>query len=88
MEKLKDFEEGFESSTVSSLDQGAVDDNHDHEHDQSPTINLTLSGRSFAYYRTNSETSAFSEQLTDDLNSCSSETQSPVCWPASGRSSY
>ncbi|MFS7942740.1 putative PRONE domain, Rop guanine nucleotide exchange factor [Helianthus anomalus] len=88
MEKLEDFEEGFESSTVSSLDHGAVDDDHDHEHDQSTTLNSTLSGRSFAYYRTNSETSAFSEQLTDDLNSCSSETPSPVCWPAAGRSPY
>ncbi|KAL8208055.1 hypothetical protein R6Q57_007467 [Mikania cordata] len=92
MEKLDEFEGisdlGFESSTVSSLDQGAVDDDHDHEHDQSPTVNSALSDNSFAYYRTNSETSAFSEQLTDDLNSCSSDTQSPVCWPATGRSPY
>ena len=90
MEKLDDFEEtsdlGFESSTISSLDQGA--DDHDHDHDESPTVNSTLSGNSFAYYRTNSETSAFSEQLTDDNNSCSSETQSPVSWPATGRSPY
>nr|XP_043622053.1 rop guanine nucleotide exchange factor 3-like [Erigeron canadensis] len=87
----KDFEEisdmGFESSTVSSLDHGTLDD--DHDHDQSPTVNSTLScSNSFAYYRTNSETSAFSEPLTDDLNSCSSATQSPISWPATARSPY
>ncbi|KAI3494949.1 hypothetical protein L1887_37015 [Cichorium endivia] len=84
MAKSDDFEEiseGFESSTISSLD-------HDHDHDESPTVNSILSGNSFAYYRTNSETSAFSEQLTDDVNSCSSDTQSPVSWPAAGRSPY
>ncbi|XP_024992991.1 rop guanine nucleotide exchange factor 3-like [Cynara cardunculus var. scolymus] len=91
MEKVEDFEEnsdlGFESSTISSLDQAALDDD-DHDHDQSPMVNSTLSCNSFAYYRTNSETSAFSEQLTDDVNSCSSENHSPVCWPATGRSPY
>ncbi|PWA65810.1 RHO guanyl-nucleotide exchange factor 3 [Artemisia annua] len=90
MEKLEDFEEisdlGFESSTISSLDHG---DDHDHDH-ETTTLNSTLSGRSFAYYRTSSEASTFSEQLTnDDVNSCSSDAQSPVCWPAgSVRSPY
>ncbi|GJX12915.1 Rop guanine nucleotide exchange factor 3-like protein [Tanacetum coccineum] len=84
MEKLEDFEEidlGFESSTISSLDHG---DDHDHE---TTTLNSTLSGRSFAYYRTSSEASTFSEQLTND-DSCSSDAQSPVCWPGSVRSPY
>ncbi|CAI9278004.1 unnamed protein product [Lactuca saligna] len=39
--------------------------------------------------RTNSETtSVFSEQLTDDFTSSSSDRNSPVCWPATGRSPY
>ncbi|GJT90610.1 Rop guanine nucleotide exchange factor 3-like protein [Tanacetum coccineum] len=88
MEKLEDFEEidlGFESSTISLLDHR---DDHDHDH-ETTTLNLTLSRRSFAYYRTSSEASTFSEQLTnDDLNSCSSDAQSPVCWPGSVRSPY
>lgn len=87
----KDFEEisdlGFETSTISSLDQGVVDDDNDHDHDHASTLNSTLSGRSFAYYRTSSETSTFSEQLTDDVNSCS-DTQSPISWPTTGRSPY
>ncbi|KAK1418687.1 hypothetical protein QVD17_27833 [Tagetes erecta] len=52
--------------------------------DQSPTH----SGDSSGYCRTNSETSGFSEQLTDDFNSCSSETNSPLCWPATARSPF
>ncbi|GJT97500.1 hypothetical protein Tco_1093018 [Tanacetum coccineum] len=58
MEKLEDFEEidlGFESSTVSLLDHG---DDHDHDH-ETTTLNLTLSRRSFAYYRTSSEALTF-----------------------------
>ncbi|KAK3011252.1 hypothetical protein RJ639_010603 [Escallonia herrerae] len=43
------------------------------------TLNSTLSGDSFAYCRTNSEVSAFSEPADD--NSSLSETPSPVCWP-------
>ncbi|XP_024996921.1 rop guanine nucleotide exchange factor 3-like [Cynara cardunculus var. scolymus] len=81
MKKLEDLEEisdlGFDSSPISSVD-----------HDQSPTVDSSCSVNSFAYYRTNSETSAFSELLTDDSNSCSSEIQSPVCWPATGRSPF
>lgn len=77
MKKLDDLEEvsdlGFHSSPISSM-----------EHDQSPTH----SGSSFAYGRTNSETSGFSEHLTDDFNSCSSEANSPKNWPATGRSPY
>lgn len=66
---------GFESSPL--------------DHDQSPTtVNSTHNGSSFAYCRTNSETSGFSEQLTDDFNSYSSDTNSPRCWPATGRSPY
>ncbi|GJT97501.1 Rop guanine nucleotide exchange factor 3-like protein, partial [Tanacetum coccineum] len=84
----EDFEEidfGFESSTISLLDHG-----DDHDHDQeTTTLNLTLSRRSFAYCRTSSEASTFCEKLTnDDLNSCSSDAQSPVCWPGSVRSPY
>lgn len=56
--------------------------------DQSLTVDSTHSGDSSGYCRTNSETSGFSEQLTDDFNSCSSETNSPVCWPATGRSPF
>lgn len=85
MERLDDLEEisdpGLESSSMSSMDR-------DHNHDQSPTVNSTHSGNSFAYYRTNSETSTFSEQLTDDFTSSSSDRNSPVCWPATGRSPY
>lgn len=84
MGKLQDLEEisdsGLESSSLSSMDR----DNHD----QSPTVDSTHSGNSFAYCRTNSETSAFSDQLTDDFNSCSSDTNSPVCWPVTVRSPY
>ncbi|XP_071697101.1 rop guanine nucleotide exchange factor 3-like [Rutidosis leptorrhynchoides] len=81
MEKLEDFEEISDmSSTISSMDQLTVDDD---DHDQSPIVNSTLSCKSFAYYRTNSETSASSDPLTDDLNSCSSDAQSPICWPRS-----
>ncbi|GKE11182.1 hypothetical protein Tco_1414733 [Tanacetum coccineum] len=60
IEKLKDLEEidlGFESSTISLLDHG---DDHDHDHDHETTmLNLTLSRRSFAYYRTSSEALTF-----------------------------
>ncbi|GJZ32722.1 hypothetical protein Tco_0578158 [Tanacetum coccineum] len=43
---------------------------------------------SYPYGRTNSETLGFSEQMTDDFNSCPSEMNSPVCWPGTGRSPY
>ncbi|GKC24218.1 Rop guanine nucleotide exchange factor 3-like protein [Tanacetum coccineum] len=43
---------------------------------------------SYPYCQTNSETSGFSEQMADDFNSCPSETNSPVCWPGTGRSPY
>ncbi|KAI3757926.1 hypothetical protein L6452_05470 [Arctium lappa] len=81
MKKLEDLEEisdmGFDLLPISSVD-----------HDQSTTVDSSCSVNSFAYYRTNSETSAFSELLTDDSNSCSSETQPPVCWPATGSSPF
>ncbi|KAL7610660.1 rop guanine nucleotide exchange factor 3 [Lactuca sativa] len=85
MEKFDVLEEisdpGLESLRISSMD-----------HDQSsPTLNSTHSGNSnsYAYCRTNSETtSVFSEQLTDDFTSSSSDRNSPVCWPATGRSPY
>ncbi|KAI3703197.1 hypothetical protein L1987_73102 [Smallanthus sonchifolius] len=51
-------------------------------------MDSTHSGDSSGYCRTNSETSAFSEQLTDDFNSCSSDSNSPVCWPATARSPF
>ncbi|XP_059651411.1 rop guanine nucleotide exchange factor 3-like [Cornus florida] len=52
------------------------------QNDQSSTETpgcSTLSGDSFTYCRTYSETSGFSEP-TDDQNSCS-DTASPSCWP-------
>nr|KAJ0224881.1 hypothetical protein LSAT_V11C100002430 [Lactuca sativa] len=48
-----------------------------HNHDQSSTIvNSTHRDNSFAYYRTNSETVVFFEQLTDDFTSSSSDKSS------------
>ncbi|KAM0009754.1 putative PRONE domain, Rop guanine nucleotide exchange factor [Helianthus debilis subsp. tardiflorus] len=57
--------------------------------DQSTTVESTQSGSSSSgYCRTNSEISGFSEHLTDDFNSCSSETSSPVSWPVTERSPF
>ena len=58
------------------------------EMSESPISSMDQSPISYPYCRTNSETSGFSEQMTDDFNSCSSETNSPVCWQGTGRSPY
>ncbi|XP_071716374.1 rop guanine nucleotide exchange factor 2-like [Rutidosis leptorrhynchoides] len=70
MKKLDDLEE------VSDLRYNSSPMDHD--------ASSTHSCSSFAYGRTNSETSIFSENLTDDFNSCSSEANSPM----STRSTY
>lgn len=70
----ENYELGYQASP-SSVDQNEQ---------QSPTevtVYSTVSGDSFAYCRTNSETSAFSEH-TDDNISCSDTIPSPLCWPA------
>ncbi|XP_075668314.1 rop guanine nucleotide exchange factor 3 isoform X1 [Castanea sativa] len=66
-----DYDLGYQPS-LSSVDQ------NDHSTSETPGRS-TLSGSPYAYCRTNSETSAFSEQ-TDDNNSFSSE-PSPCRWP-------
>lgn len=66
-----DYDLGYQPS-LSSVDQ------NDHSTSETPGRS-TLSGSPYAYCRTNSETSAFSEQ-TDDNNSFSSE-PSPSRWP-------
>ncbi|GKD96503.1 hypothetical protein Tco_1380400 [Tanacetum coccineum] len=58
------------------------------EMSDSPISSMDQSPISYPYCQTNSETSGFSEQMADDFNSCPSETNSPVCWPGTGRSPY
>ncbi|KAM7511984.1 hypothetical protein LguiB_010859 [Lonicera macranthoides] len=79
MENIHDHqEENYELGYQAS--PSSVDPNEQ----QSPTeatVYSTISSDSFAYCRTNSETSAFSEH-TDDNISCSDTVPSPLCWPA------
>ncbi|CAI9769557.1 unnamed protein product [Fraxinus pennsylvanica] len=69
------------SNSAENTDMGYQPSSSLDQTDQSPTETTSysiISGESFAYCRTSSVTSAFSEH-TDD-NSCS-ETASPNCWP-------
>lgn len=66
----EDYDLGYQPSP-SSLDQ------NDQSTTETPGCS-TMSGDSFLYCRTNSETSAFSEAISDQ--SCSGEA-SPSCWP-------
>ncbi|PON43032.1 PRONE domain containing protein [Parasponia andersonii] len=75
MDNLSNSDENYDlgyQPSPSSLDQ------NDQSTTETPGYS-TFSGDSFAYCRTNSETSAFSEPIDDQ--SCSSE-PSPSCWPS------